>query len=404
LKNRFKATELIKGVRKGESEKEEAFYLYASKIIWNVSYPFLTKLRRDMSKGNVKSISSDFLQEDVCNDIFLMILQQIKREPYIEIKQPAGYIRQVTVNYCRRLRSSERSLEFKDHIRQKGKIDIIEDYLADPSSLEDKTETKEEKIRSYYNQSFSPETKEGIDRTVSYLAFFYEAKKRLAESKSRDKNPLMIYERFKRLESDMKKITRRQAPSEEEIQRHLYLQNAPLELGTPELDKKTNGQMEELRALHDNYGYTLAEVYIYLYKIKRRLEGEMMFNDPVFLSLWTEPGETDPGTIKYWSDFIHQMPKMKADPANLLYLIWQKIDEIKRGSRRNQKKINLIFTYQKLNTAGTEKAFLFDSINPGIKKSTATSKRKAAYKEKLKARHYQDLTDFIFRKSFGPRI
>ena len=94
------------------------------------------------------------------------------------------------------------------------------------------------------------------------------------------------------------------------------------------------------------------------------------------------------------------MPKMKADPANLLFLILEKIDTIKRGTYRNQKKINLIFTYQKLKTAGTEKAFLFDSINPGIRRSITTTKRKAAYKKKLKAKHYQDLIDFIYEKSF----
>lgn len=405
MENKTDIQELIKGVRNGQVEKEEAFFLYASKIIWNESYSFLKKLRNDLSRGNVKSTGQEFLPEDVCNDIFLMILKQIKRTPHSEIRHPAAYIRKVTINYCGRLRANKRSLVFQDNIR--NDIDIIEDSAVDlPYHVkESEPETTEEKIRHYYNESLPLNLREGIERAILYLACFYEIKMRLAEFISRDEKPFLIYNQFLRLERDIKKIMRQHIPSEEEIIRHLYLQNVTPVVGTPELNKKTDELLAELNSFHKKYGYNLSRIHLHLHEIKEHLRSEMVLNDPDFLYGWI-PGSdgSDPRKIEFWSDFIPYMPKMKADPANLLFLILEKIDALKRGIRRNQKRINLIFTYQKLNTAGTEKAFLFDSIDYGIRKNTINTKRKAAYKIKLKAKHYQDLIDFIYKKSFDIEV
>jgi len=407
LENKFNIQDLISGVRNREPEKEEAFFLYANKIIWNEANRFLNKLQSDLLRENVKSIGQEFLPEDVCNDIFLMILQQIKKKPYIEIRHPAAYIRKVTKNYCRRLRSHKKSLVFQDHIRRYADsdeaVDIIEDHTVDmPYNIqESKQETKEEKIQRYYYESFPLNIREGIERVILHLASFYEIKMRLSELIIRDEKPFLIYKKFLRLEKDIKKIMRGHIPSEEEIQRQFYLQNVVSVVGTPELDKKTDEQLAELHAFPKKYGFYFSQVYLHLYKIKMYLENEMRLNDPDFSYGWIpDPKESDLRKIEFWSNFIPYMPKMKADPANLLFLILEKVDAIKRGTYRNHKKINLIFTYQRLKTAGTAKAFLFDSINPGIRRSTIATKRKAAYKKRLKAKHYQDLINFIYKKSF----
>jgi len=365
--------DLIKGARQGQSKKEKEFFLYANKIIWNEAPSILKNF-----KGNL--FEQEFLLEDVCNDIFLKIYQQIKREPYITIRHPAAYIKKVTINYCHKLTSQKNSLEFRDLYQKK----------------ETEPKTKEEIICEYYEQSFSLELREGIERVVSYLASFYEVKIRLEELIVRDERPFLLYNRFTQLEKDIKRIMEGHMPSKEEIQRQFYLQS---------LDKKTEEQLKELHAFPDKYGFFLSLVYLHFYKSKKYLEHEARVNDPEFSSgLIPEPTESNIRKIELWSDFITYMPKMKADPANLFFLVLDKIDKIKRGSYRDHKKINLIFTYQKLNTAGTENAFLFDSINPGIRKSTADIKRKAAYKKKLKSKYYQDLIDFIYEKSFKDKI
>ena len=79
-----------------------------------------------------------------------------------------------------------------------------------------------------------------------------------------------------------------------------------------------------------------------------------------------------------------------------MFSIWAK--GLKKGKYTDLEKIKLIFRYFKRKTKGTDKEYLFDSIDEYV--STFDAIRKSRYKKSTDDKFYKKLANYIYKNSF----
>ena len=96
-------------------------------------------------------------------------------------------------------------------------------------------------------------------------------------------------------------------------------------------------------------------------------------------------------------DIVEHIPKLKIDPIKLIYRIWIKDPDLKKGKYNNRKLIEELLLHFKSEYSGTSRGDLFKLVNADFKLDTT---RKKIYKKSKNSSLYDLLADFVYRKSF----
>jgi len=330
--------------------------------------------------------------EDITQEIFIKLLDRIRKH---EIKQNLnGWIVKVTKNYCidvYRIEHTKKALKFAQPLANYNKgtalIDISEDIEAiAPGSKEfyEKDKASNININTLYK------IKE-LEFSIKQVELFY---KLIKDIKSNPTSYERILKVKKILISAQKKIEKIVGHiSKRKIERYHRLR-ATLCLSNPEKRelKKLKNQ-EFIISINENLNELIARM--------NSTVNTMVQQD--FLSTIIDKSSHSMyyhGEYYFYFlfDFALKLRTMKIKPPRLMFSVWAK--DLKKGKNVDLRKIKFILSYFKRKTKGTEKEFLFDSIDENL--STFDSIRKSQYKKTPKEKLYKELVDFMYKYSFRP--
>jgi len=221
--------------------------------------------------------------------------------------------------------------------------------------------------------------KEGFNLSLEYIHRLYE----LRNTMRRDR---VYYKKRKKLLdiliSTKKKINYEigRMP-EDKIFRYLEIKDPPSEFdGTAAEEKRLKERDEELKILKKKYN---VEVHSKLYELIKLISSEIS---------WEEAASYIPGIVDNYDEFFDNISHIRLDPLKLIFNVWHK--ELRKGNYGDNKTIERIILEFNEKVKGTEKEYLFKSLNPAGFESL---RKKSLYKLKS---FYYDLANFIYKKSF----
>jgi len=376
--------ELIKRCKKGEKEAKDEFVRLSRLII----YPIVISLTKDSIKA-----------DDLMQDILLKCLEAIKKYKY-EIEFPDAWIKNIAKNHCideDRRNRSKKTPEFVRPIANDKKgtalIEIHKDSKAiAPGSLEYYRSPEEEALSSNldfeYKNDIPLSIQKSLDKSLEYIELFYKLRRQI---KSNLTNKYQrILDVYNILNDTKEKITYVLGPvSWKKIGRYKHLKRIAQE----ELSDSQREELIELKRqsfkieVHKNLNELLEIVSV------------MFFHSPLFneMALVKDSSYSLHRYFGFWlSDLSSVLPTIKIKPPRLMFSIWTK--GLRKGKYTDLEKIKLIFRYFKRKTKGTDKEYLFDSIDEYV--STFDAIRKSRYKKSTHDKFYKKLANYIYKNSF----
>jgi len=376
---------LIDGIRSGEKTVEIEFIRRYKPKIFAIALQF-TKDKEEA--------------EELTQNIFMIILEKIKKH---KIKQSLnGWIIGVSKNYCidvYRKKHLKKALR-PDLLIAKSKkgatlIDSVRDFKATaPGSKEyykqqGIDETLLSNIDVLYKRNIAPEIQKSLYVSLEYIELFYNLRKQIKSDLTKKYERILDVDNI--LNSTKKKINYILGPvSEEKINRYKNLRFHRDELS--DLDKKELNRLER-QSFKINVHKDLNEL---IERVSAMLFHSPLFNDLALVKNTPYVSHDYFGFML--SDLASILPTIKIKPPRLMFSIWIKAKGLRKGKYADLKKIRLIFLYFKKQTKGTEKEFLFDSIDENV--STFDALRKSCYKKSANQKFYKKLVNNIYKNSF----
>jgi len=383
----IKEKELIQGCIKGDSSAEKEFdYLFRPKIF-------------NIAKGFTKTDNAK--AEDLTQDILIKLFNLMKKH---EIKKNLNsWVEKIEKNYCideDRKEHSKKSPKFVppklDDNNSTNPVEVSKDPSAiAPGSKEyhkspGMDETLFSNIEIEYKRNIPLTIQKSLELSLENIELFYNLRKRIrSDLNNKYERIINIYNI---LSDTKKKITYILGPvSWEKICRYKSLKESCRE-ELSDLEKKEFNKLKKQSfkiKVHEDLNELTSEV------------SAMLFHSPLFNPMAIVEN-TPYDSPRYFgillSNLADILPTIKIKPPRLMYSIWIKEKGLRKGKYADLKKIKLIFRYFKKTTKGTEKEFLFDSIDEDL--STFESIRKSMYKKSSKEKLCKKLVDFIYKASF----
>jgi len=376
--------ELITRYKKGEKEAKDEFVRVSRKII----YPIVIIFTEDSTKA-----------DDLMQDILLKCLQYIEKCKE-EIQYPDALVKEIARNHCIQecsRKSSRKTLEFAPPIANDSKgtslIEILKDSNAIPPGSKEYYKLPEEELLSSnldyeYKRNIPDAIRKKVEMSLEYINLFYILRKQIKSDLANKYQ--RILDVFNILEDTKGKITYILGPvSWNKIGRYKGLKRIAQE-------ELTDSQREELMKLK-RQSFKI-EVHKYLEEMLEMVS-VMFFHSPLFNEMALLK-DSSYGLHEYFgfrlSYLSSVLPTIKIKPPRLMFMVWAK--GLRRGKYADQKKIKLIFRYFKRKTKGTDKEYLFDSVDEYV--STFDAIRKSRYKKSTHDKFYKKLANYIYKNSF----
>lgn len=380
-----KEKELIKGCIKGEeATKNEFIYIFRPKI-------FI------IAKGITKDKAE---AEDLTQDILIKLFIELEKH---EINENLyAWVERVAKNYCKdeyRRKYSKKALKIVHPIIDDNKdtslVEVYRDHNAIPPGSRKyyKQPGDDESLEIEFKRNIPHSIQKSLEISLEYLELLYKLKEKI-KSDFDKYDPIFRVQEI--LDGTKKKITYVLGSiSREKIYRYKYLKSKPKKgLELSEEDKKELNQLRK-----DSFKIN---VFSWINEFREDI-ASMTFFDPLFNDLM--PAIKRPYNTHYFgfvlTDFAMNVTTMKIMPPRLMFDVWSKEKGLKKGRKATYddlRKIELIFRYFKRRTKGTEKEFLFNSIDECL--STFDAIRKSQYKKPSNEKFYKQLVNFIYRNSF----
>lgn len=375
--NKIYERELIQRCRRGDKEARNEF----------------TAQFRPIIKKKASGILLDKAEaEDSAQNILMKVLGLIDKGEKIENLH--AWLIRITENFCydeNRKKRSRKALKFVQPEHNK----VHEDHRAfAPGSREYYESQEEETISSdldfEFKKNIPPSIRKSLEKSLDYVEFFYLLQKQI----SSDVNKFIgrTFDLYNILSYTKKKINSILGPiSWQKIGRFKYFQSINRsELSDTEMKEYKKLKKQEFKiSIHKELDELLEIV------------SAQMFHNPL-LNEMADLGKTPYNSHRYFgiwlSNLSHILPKMKIEPPRLFFSIWTKAKGLKKGSYTDLKKIKIIFQYFKKKTKGTDKEFLFNSIDERV--STFDAIRKSSYKKSANVKYYRKVANSIYRESF----
>jgi len=356
---------LIQGCINEDPKSIEEFHMRYGEKIYNYAWKF-TKNHED---------AKEWRQE-----IILKLLHKIKTHKIINLD---AWVKKVAWNECS-------DLHRKEHARNKfiKFVDATEDHkVIVPGS---KKYYEDPDIDAAYKRNVPSEIQEGIDKSLEYIKALYKLKK---EIRSNFKKYDSVFRIDDVLLETKKQFDYILGPVSDKKISTYKLSSFKEPFEPPKLTeggfKKQEFKVWAHSKLNDFLNKIGEVIFICAVGIDKII--------PILKSQYFVPFfESD--SIKFGSSLI----KMKIKPPRLMYEVWSKVKDLRKGKYVNQKKMSLIFAYLKKKTIETEREFLFDSIPGDI---TALSKtinnlRMLSYRTPSNNKFYKELVNFIYEEGF----
>jgi len=314
-----------------------------------------------------------------------------------EIRDPSGYIEKVARNYVYGILKKEKAQK-----RGPKYHEILDENMEDVAL--------ENRGVDWFVQQFMdklPEDlREGIEKSLDIIADLFRMRSFLRGKLKRDsKHNKQILKPIKLIAEARKLIakTRGHDPHDADLLRlrELREMRAPAFSGRPEEDKKAEEWLAEVRELEEKFGAALN-----LYEAQLELSAEISNTE---VELLLAPAHLLDFESSYWIDYLPEIAGMKVSPLNLIYKVWSRAPGFRRagsGKYRNRKEIEFALYSYKKTLKGTDREFLFSSIEDDTISSVEELEkkfdrfRKAGYGQALKKK-YKPIVKLIYERSFG---
>jgi len=382
-----KEKELIEGCIKGDETAREEFD---------------NLFRREIFKIAKRFTKNDEDAKDSTQEILIKLFNLMKKQK-VEVKENlCAWVETVAKNHCideYRRKRSKKTLEFVRPIANDNKgtalIEIHKDSKAmAPGSLEYYRSPEEEALSSNldfeYKNNIPLSIQKSLDKSLEYIELFYKLRRQIKSDLTNKYQ--RILDVYNILNDTEEKITYILGPvSWKKIGRYKGLKRIAQE-------ELSDSQREELIKLkrqsfkievHKNLNELLEMVSV------------MFFHSPLFneMALVKDSSYSLHKYFGFWlSDLSSVLPTIKIKPPRLMFSIWIKAKGLRKGKYADLEKIKLIFRYFKRKTKGTDKEYLFDSIDEYV--STFDAIRKSRYKKSTNQKFYKKLINNIYRNSF----
>ena len=362
--------ELIQGCINEDPKSQEEFYMRYGEKTFNYALRF-TKNHEDAKQW--------------MPEIILKLLHKIKTHKIINLD---AWVNKTAWHECV-------DLDRKEHARNKfiksvdaTSVDATEDHkVIVPGS---KKYYEGPDIDAAYKINVPPEIQEGIDKSLEYIRSLYKLKKEIRSNFKKydpvfriDDALLETKEKFNYIlgpVSDKKMSIYKLSSFKEPFEPPKF---------TEEGFKKQEFKVWAHSKLNDFLNKIGEVIFICAVVIDKSIP---ILKSPYFVPFL----ESDP--IKFGSSLI----KMKIKPPRLMYEVWSKVKDLRKGKYINQKKMSLIFAYLKKKTIETEREFLFDSVPENITafSKTINNLRMLSYRKPSNNKFYKELVNFIYEESF----
>lgn len=363
-------------------------------------------------RNTIRESKTHFDDEEVENLIYGFPIKVLEEIPKKKIKNNLyGYIKEMSKNYLaekgrekitkKTIKVGETRFPVKNinlvYDKERGTLlsDVIEDPRAIPPGSKEYHESGEDRIKRVYYAEIPLKAREGIERSLESIEELYRFRKQVRIARDKyDKTHIILKdlnalkEKIERVAGHFirKKATRyeyfrskgafdifsnRNKLSKEDLEKLEEFENLGFD-GT--LPIKAYSEINEL--------IRYAEIAIF---INLRHPSKKFFDLIGPLSLSRE-------------DMNKNIPDMRIEPPRLMYAIWSKVKELRRGTKEvNHDKMKLIFTYHKIVTKNTHRMFLFELVRNDL--SNYETIRKLQYhKPKFKG-FYNKLVENIYKTS-----
>lgn len=373
--------------------------------------------------------------KDIEADIYKEILIGIKNH---EIKESLfGWVYKLTENHCinkmnhDRLRRSirgnnpiideEKNIQLIDTIQDsKSIIPGSKEYYE---SMKNKGEQKilaKEKIVYNYKKAIPLATQEGVKISLEYIKLLYDWKEKLREDFAKYKTIFNIVDVFRNTKREINKIAGPISP--QKISKYTIL-------SLKDFSDLSNFEKREFRELDKQLFKIKIHEYLNELLIKVRvLTSNKLLIDKLYSHVdeklvgpfVSTPSQSWPLNINTISSdeellpeaklpfiseyfeplnsFSEEIAKTKLGPPRIMFDVWRRIPNLRKGKKTNLKKIKFIFSYHKIKTKGTDREFLFKSIKDDV--LNFDSIRRLIYGKVSNKRFYKKLIDHIYNKSF----
>lgn len=355
---------LLQGCRDGNQEAWERLYSLCKSII--------KKLEEDKGFGKLlKGANLD--GEDVAQETAIKFLERIKK--YKIEENISGYIIKMAWHYL------------KDQYRKKP----FEKFAYIDEIKHDNVTAAPDSYREY-EKKISIKTRNGIDKSIEHIKELYKLKKRIRS----------IYDKYDYV-FDVLDIL---LETEEKFN---------LILGHPSAKLEEKISKYKFSSLIDSKNILNLEKKDFKILVRKKLfdfrleVGQKILG--IFILEEIRPTWGSRFGKSYFSESPQNLPlkfgrnliKMKITPPRLMYDIWTKVNELRKGKYTDPYKIGLIFAYHKKETRGPEKEFLFRSIPDDDKGLPKAINNFLKYKDRKPSNEefYSGLVNFIYEKSFG---
>lgn len=363
-----KEEELIEGCKKENQEIQKKLFDKCNKII---------KAMFKRKKISVDDFTFNCWREEIKENIFIAIREnKIKTNLF-------GYIKATAINYL-----NKKIPEIQKEKMQQ-KIDSI--YEIDHSRLIPIGPRKQYKKKT--KKIISPKLKKCLDISLEYVTEFYKLKEKIESNYKKHKK---IYQTVDILLGTKEKfnyelggLLPKEIPKYKSISFGDLLNSNKINM--QEFKILAHKELDALTTNINNIWMRGADVSSYICLLASP------FCNP-FKSM--QNGSQKPECCGFSPvEFLLNLVKMKVEPPRLIYDIWSKAKDFKRGKMVDNIAIEKAYKYFIEQTWETEKRHLFRSAV----KIDSLRKRKIIYRTPSNNKFYKAIINFIYRKSFNEK-
>lgn len=224
------------------------------------------------------------------------------------------------------------------------------------------------------------DSKESLKLSLEYIHRLYGQRDKIRRDRIRYKKRRKIFDILmntkEKIESEIGRMP------EKKILRYLEIKEPPFEFdGTVEEEKRLKERDKELEELRRKYH---VEIHSKLYELTDLISLEIYF---------IGGGSYIPGIADMYDEFLDHISHIRLNPLKLIFNVWHKA--LRKGDYGDNKTIQRIILEFKKEVKGTDKEYLFKSLNEFT--DFDSLRKKSLYGLKS---YYYDLANFIYKKSF----
>lgn len=339
--------------------------------------------------------------EDLTQEILFKLSEEMRRH---EIKQNLkGWVVKLAKNYCIdvcRKQRTKKALKVSHPIADKDKgtflIEVSKDSKAIPPGFKEYHRQDEElyiNIDTLYKRNIPPQkTRKDLEYSLNHIEIFYKLIEKIKSEPVKYERIFKInkilHDTEEKINLVMGRTSRKKIEKYRQLKPKFY---SPLGLTDSEKEEYEKLEKQEsLIYLHETLSQFITNMSLTVHRMVQKDLFSTIINTPFPTKLY----------LLVLFDLAMKFKTMKIKPQRLMFSIWRKVKDLRKGKYTDHNKIKLIFYYFKRRTKGTEKEFLFNSIDENL--STYDSIRKSYYKKPANLEHFNKLVDFIYKSSFRP--